>query len=145
MKTLEQDLESFKNEALDGRDAARLAAFLTVEQAKKIGVEFKNPSAHIPIPFNEDTVIKRLERDVAFGFEKALNRRGISSGLMFGIVRMWNNILEDGLENWDENNYAMYGLPLFKATALKYGFENPIGDDDGDEDCYNEDRDEDFF
>lgn len=25
----------------------------------------------------------------------------------------------------------MYGLPLFKATAVKYGWENPIGDDNG--------------
>jgi hypothetical protein len=32
----------------------------------------------------------------------------------------------------------MYGLPLFKATALKYGFNNPIGDDLGSEDKYNE-------
>jgi len=40
------------------------------------------------------------------------------------------------LENFD--SYAMYGLPLYKATALKYGFKNPIGDDDGDEEEYDE-------
>lgn len=38
----------------------------------------------------------------------------------------------------DKENYAMYGLPLFKATAVKYGWENPIGDDNGDEEFYNE-------
>ena len=51
---------------------------------------------------------------------------------------MWNWILEEGLEDWDDDNYAMYGLPLFKATAVKYGFENPIGDDNGDESYYDE-------
>lgn len=36
----------------------------------------------------------------------------------------------------------MYGLPLFKATALLYGFDNPIGDDSGSEEYYNE---EDYY
>ena len=38
----------------------------------------------------------------------------------------------------NDKDYAMYGLPLFKATALKYGFDNPIGDDLGSEDKYDE-------
>ena len=50
----------------------------------------------------------------------------------------WNKVLEEGLEDWDEDNYRYYGLPLFKATALKYGFDNPIGDDYGDECKYSE-------
>ena len=36
----------------------------------------------------------------------------------------------------------MYGLPLFKATAVKYGFVNMIGDDEGNESWYNEDIDD---
>jgi len=56
--------------------------------------------------------------------------------MMYSVVQMWNYILEEGLEDFD--SYAMYGLPLFKATALKYGFDNPIGDDDGDESEYGE-------
>ena len=35
--------------------------------------------------------------------------------------KWWNQVLEEGLENYPEENYAMYGLPLFKATAVKYG------------------------
>lgn len=50
---------------------------------------------------------------------------------MYECVAMWNWILEEGLENFD--SYAQYGLPLFKATAVKYGFDNPIGDMRGDE------------
>ena len=53
---------------------------------------------------------------------------------------MWNWILEEGFENYDEDNgYAQYGLPLFKATAVKYGFDNPIGEDSGRESKYASD------
>ena len=45
---------------------------------------------------------------------------------MFAVVLRWNRVLEEGLEDYPEDNYAMY-LPLFKATAEKYGWENPIG------------------
>lgn len=55
---------------------------------------------------------------------------------MFNAVLKWNKVLEEGLENYNSDNYARYGLPLFKATAIKYGWENPIGDDEGCEDCY---------
>lgn len=57
---------------------------------------------------------------------------------MFDVVLAWNKILEEGLEDWDEDHYAMYGLPLFKATAVKYGFNNPIGDNNGNESIYGE-------
>ena len=87
-------------------------------------------------PFTRENVLKQLEKDVAFGFEKALGKRGISSSFMYEVVKMWNWVLEEGLENFD--NYPMYGLPLFKATAVKYGFDNPIGDDDGDEEEYRD-------
>lgn len=56
---------------------------------------------------------------------------------MFYVVLRWNQVLEEGLEDYSEDNYPMYGLPLFKATAEKYGWENPIGDDNGDESHYN--------
>ena len=139
MKTIEQILESHESQTLDGRDLTRLAQFLTVEQIEKLGLSFNSPEereAHVPIEFTKENVLKQLEKDVAFGFEKALNRRGISSGLMYEVVQMWNKILEEGLE--DFYSYAMYGLPLFKATAVKYGFDNPIGDDTGSEDHYEE-------
>jgi hypothetical protein len=80
--------------------------------------------------------LKELKRDVNFGFEKALNQRGISAGLMASVVCMWNWVLEEGLEDFDD--YPMYGLPIFKATAVKYGFPNPIGEDKGSEEKYNE-------
>jgi hypothetical protein len=63
-----------------------------------------------------------------------------AAGMMYEVVEMWNWILEEGLE--DFTDYAQYGLPLFKATAVKYGFDNPIGDDDGDEFQYSAEYDE---
>lgn len=56
--------------------------------------------------------------------------------MMYAVVKMWMVVLEDELQSFDE--YALYGLPLFKAVAVKYGFENPIGDDSGAESKYAE-------
>lgn len=61
--------------------------------------------------------------------------RRISASFMYSVVKMWNSILEDGLEDFDE--YAQYGLPLLKATALRYGFSNPIGNYSGTEFRYS--------
>lgn len=36
-----------------------------------------------------------------------------------------------------ENDYRFYRLPLFKATAVKYGWDNPIGEDSGRERKYD--------
>lgn len=120
---------------IEDRLGRRLCQFLTIEQAKSIGWEIQEPNWQ-PKEFTKENIIEQLEKDVAFGFEKALNQRGISASLMYEVVRGWLFILEDPLEDFDE--YPMYGLPLFKAVAVKYGFDNPIGEDTGSEDKYNE-------
>lgn len=111
----------------------RLCQFLTIEQAKSIGWEIQEPN-WIPQKFTKKNIISQLRMDVAFGFKKALNKRSISASMMYEVVRGWLTILEDPLKDFD--NYPMYGLPLFKAVAIKYGFDNPIGEDDGSEDKY---------
>ena len=143
MKTLEQLLK-YEAKCFDGRDQIRLGFFFTEEQLSSIGVELKEEyvGKHETIPLTREIVIEKLKGDVAFGFEKALDRRGISASLMFEVVKMWNWILEEGLEDFSYNNYAQYGLPLFKATALKYGFDNPIGDDSGNEYKYSSEYDD---
>ncbi|MGX4584043.1 hypothetical protein [Paenibacillus chitinolyticus] len=110
MKTLEQVIEHYKSKSLDGRDLIGLEDFLSED-----GLEF-----------NRENILKKLEDDVAFGFEKALDQRGISSLEMYRVVLMWNWIMEEGLEDWEEENYFNYGLPLFIATAEKYGFNIPV-------------------
>ena len=138
MKTLQQVKEMYKSQTIDGRDLSRLVQFIPEEELKYFGLELKDEyvGTHKHIEFTKENVLIQLEKDVAFGFEKALNQRGISAGLMAEVVQMWNWILEEGLEDFDD--YPMYGLPIFKATAVKYGFENPIGEDTGSEESYNE-------
>ena len=138
MKTLQQVKEMYKSQTIDGRDLSRLMQFIPEAELKDFGLELKDEyvGTHKHIEFTKENVLIQLEKDVDFGFEKALNQRGISAGLMAEVVKMWNWILEEGLEDFDE--YPMYGLPIFKATAVKYGFENPIGEDTGSEQSYND-------
>ena len=142
MKTKEEvlswwDVDDPINRILGDRFGVRFARFLTIEEMNSLNIEAEKPEEHVPLEWTRENVLEQLKDDVEFGFKKALDQRGISASLMFDVVRKWNNVLEEGLENWDEDDYAMYGLPLFKATALKYGFDNPIGDDTGREDYYN--------
>lgn len=140
MKTIEEIIKNYENyeTSIEDRFGRRLCQFLTREQMVKIGFELGGNVDHIPKEWTRENIINQLKSDVEFGFEKALDKRGISSSLMFSVVMSWNKVLEEGLEDWDEDNYRYYGLPLFKATALKYGFDNPIGDDYGNEYKYNE-------
>lgn len=145
MKTLDEVIKSFESQALDGRDASRLAQFIPEERLYEIGVELKEEfvGTHIAVPWTRENILAQLEKDVAFGFEKALDKRGISSSLMYEVVCMWNDILEEGLQGRSGSDwcYAQYGLPTFKKTAMMYGFDNPIGNDDGDEYKYGADSD----
>lgn len=143
MKTKEEvlswwnDNEDIICRMMGDRFGVRFSQFLTLEEMNSIGFETDKPEEHIPVEWTRENVLEQLKKDVAFGFKKALDQRGISASLMFDVVLKWNKVLEEGLENWNEDDYAMYGLPLFKETAVKYGFENPIGDDTGREDYYN--------
>lgn len=138
MKTLQFIKDNYKSQTLDGRDLSRLINFLPVEHWEHFGFKLVE-GAEPPTPkeWTKENILAELKGDVAFGFEKALNQRGISAGLMYEVVSMWNWILEEGLEDFDE--YAQYGLPLFKATAEKYNFPNPIGEHTGSENEYASD------
>lgn len=136
MKTLDDVIRDYRSEAIDGRDLTRLAMFIPAERLPELDLELKPGVEHIAEDFTRENVLKQLKEDVAFGFKKALDQRGISASLMYEVVSMWNWILEEGLQDFDQ--YAQYGLPLFRSTAAKYGFPNPIGDDIGDEDKYRD-------
>jgi hypothetical protein len=136
MKTLEQ-MKTWNSQTLDGRDLTRLAEFIPFDKLKDFGFDVKegvtaNDWQHKE--WTRENILEQLKEDVAFGFEKALDQRGISASMMYHVVQMWNSALEEGLENFDD--YAQYGLPLFKATAVKYGFDNPIEEDEGNESKY---------
>lgn len=144
MKTLEETVAWFETVAvyekcIDGRDANRLCSFLPVADWGKVGMKLADgvdPGA--ALPWTEEQILVQLKNDNEFGFEKALGKRGISSGLMHTCVRMWLWVLEHPLyaQSEDDKMYPQYGLPLFKATALAFGWDNPIGDDEGSEPKY---------
>lgn len=129
MKKIEEIINNYEEYKtfLDDRFGIRFIDFLTCEQAKQIGFEIKKEyieehDTNVK-EWTKENILNQLKEDVEFGWEKACNERGISSSLMFEVVRTWNRILEEGLEDWDENNYGPYGKPLFIATAEKYGWE----------------------
>lgn len=146
MKTLEEVLENFESQAIDGRDANRIAQFLKSDQLERIGVKLKTDAdveeydSNV-VEWNEENVMKQIKEDVAFAFEKALDKRGLSAGMMAEVLLMWARILDEQSVLDQEDNYAQYGLPIAKAAALAWGFENEIGDDDGDEYQYSSDSD----
>ena len=128
MKKIEEIINNYDEYKtyIDDRFGRRFCDFLTSEQAKEIGFEIKKEyvdehNKNIK-EWSRDNILEQLKEDVKFGWEKACDERGISSSLMYDVVLKWNRILEEGLENWDEDNYAMYGKPLFGATAKKYGW-----------------------
>lgn len=125
MKTFEQIKEGYYSKCIDGRDLDRLAAFIPESELEAFGLELKEEAKGTwqHKEMTRDAVIAQLKEDVAFGFKKAIDERGISSSLMYAVVQMWNWILEEGLEDFDD--YGSYGMPLFKATAEKYKFEIP--------------------
>jgi len=141
MKTRWDVLQAIKNgkesECIDRRDFHRLASFFPEEDLTTFGFELIKGSKWKTKELTYENVVAQLKTDVEFGFEKALDKRGISSELMYEVVKMWMWVLNDDLA--DLKDYAMYGLPLYKAVALKYGFENLIGKDEGNEPKYGED------
>ena len=143
MKTIEQIKKEYKSQTLDGRDILRLAQYLPFEDLESIGLKVKEgvtKEQWVTKTLTYENVVADMRKDVAFGFTKALNRRGISAGLMYEVVKMWLYILEDDLYKMED--YAQYGLPLFKAVAVKFGFDNPIGDKKGNEFIFSSDSEE---
>jgi hypothetical protein len=165
VKTREQILAAVKSGDrkseiawVEARDFKRLVVFFPVSDWKFFCIEpvEKLPEEHpkwnfvkagsvtrqeiqeglLPEELTEENVLKHLKKDLEFSFYKALDKRGISSSLMYEVIKMWMWVLDDPLMDFKE--YSMYGLPLYKAVAVKYGFENPIGDDEGSEEKYNE-------
>ncbi len=138
MLSKEQVLEAVKSgktsSCLDRRDFSRLVNFFEPGQYPLFGYTLReglDPATVQVCPWTEEEVKLQLGYDLDFGFEKALDKRGISSNLMYDVVKMWMWVLEDELQHMED--YKFYGLPLFKAVAKKYGFPDPTGDKEPDD------------
>lgn len=132
-------LKYHESDAIDGRDMARLLAYVTLDEVCEAVPELQEKGAEPweTTPLTREAVLKAFERDLAFAFEKALDQRGISADCMFHVVRAYGWLLKDDeIANWPDDKYAQYGLPLLKRAADKYGFPNRIGSDSGTEAKY---------
>lgn len=139
MKTY-KELLSFESQSFDGRDLMRLSRYIKLENLNILGLSTDNPSEYKHIELTKESVLESLKEDLEFAFEKALDKRGLSSNAMYYVIKMWCWILnDDEHSNWSDNDYAYYGLPLYKSVALKYGFKNEIGEHVGNENFYSED------
>lgn len=106
MKTLEQ-LKQLTSKCLDGRDFNRLAKFVPYSMIKDFGMEpneeYDNEEKwnSTVVEFTRENVLKQLEEDVRFGFEKALNQRGISASLIC--------VCENRVPSRKDGLYLIYG------------------------------------
>lgn len=126
MKTIEEILNNYSEYEtfMDDRFGMRLCEFLTTQQMAQIGYVYTNEekmSSFRPREWTEENILEQLKDDVQFGWQKAQNERGISSSLMYEVVKAWCKVLENEFADFDD--YAPYGKPLFRAVANKYGFE----------------------
>lgn len=138
MKTLEyvkNHIDEFeRDDYLDKRFTRRFLDFIEESEWEKFGFRRTDDyeKQHKPKAWTEENILSQLKSDVAFGIEKALDHRGISSELMAMVCLAWLDVLED--EDIDRNLYGWYGSKLFKAIDKKYGF-----------DLINEDTFDDYF
>ena len=113
MKTIEEVLNNYKEyqKVIDVRFGKRFCQFLTNEQARVIGFEFKDGYINEPKEWTEENVIAQLKRDLLLGWVKCCNQEEIHSKLMSEVIRSWCRILENGLE---DSVYGSYGIAYLK-------------------------------
>ena len=103
----------------DRRFTKRFVDFLPTSEWGKFGYGYKVEEEYIPKEWTEENIIAQLKADLDFAIEKATNLRGISSSLMYDVLKSWCIVLENGLE---KTEYGWYGDKLIKAIDEYYGF-----------------------
>lgn len=101
------------------RFTKRFIDFLPTSEWGKFGYGYKGEEEYIPKEWTEENVITQLKYDLDFAIEKAINHRGISSSLMYDVLKSWCIVLENGLE---KTEYGWYGDSLIKAIDEYYDF-----------------------
>lgn len=125
MKTLEYvktHIDEFEEDTvLDRRFTKRFIDFIPVDEWEKFRYRYIGAEPHIPKEWTEQNILAQLREDVEFGYEKAINERGISSELMAMVVNAWCKVLENGL-NLDGYD-GPYHIRQFTTVAKHYGWE----------------------
>ena len=128
MKTIDWVKEHYdeleKDNWFDRRWTKRFLDFLPWKEWKEYGfntTENFNAEEYTPKDWTEQNILEQLEEDVRFGYQKAVDGRGISSELMADVVDTWCKILENGLNLNGDDGY--YHIRQFEVVAEHYGWE----------------------
>lgn len=105
---------------IDRRFTKRFIGFLPTSEWGNFGFRYTGEEELVPKEWTEENVLAQLKEDVEFGYEKAVNERGISSELMAMVVNAWCKILQNGL-NLDGND-GWYHMKQFTTVAKHYGW-----------------------
>ena len=118
---IKEHIDEFEEDHfIDRRFTKRFINFLPTSEWNKFGFEYISDEEFIPTDWTEENIIAQLKEDTEFGYEKAINGRGISSELMAMVVNTWCKILENGL-NLDGDD-GWYHIKQFTTVAKHYGW-----------------------
>lgn len=125
MKSLEyvkNNIDEFeKDDFVDRRFTRRFLQFIPTDEWETFGFRYTGTEPYVPKEWTEENILAQLMDDVEFGYEKAMNERGISSELMAMVVEAWCNVLENGLDL--DGNDGPYHIRQFTTVAKHYGWE----------------------
>lgn len=105
----------------DRRFTKRFLDFVPTEEYEKYGFKYTGEEELVPKEWTEENILERLKKDVEFGYEKAVEERGISSELMAMVVNAWCKVLQNGLNLDGDDGY--YHIRQFTTVAKHYGWE----------------------
>lgn len=105
----------------DRRFTKRFLDFVPTEEYEKYGFKHTGEEELIPKQWTEENILEQLKKDVEFGYEKAVNERGISSELMAMVVNAWCKVLQNGLNLDGDDGY--YHIRQFTTVAKHYGWQ----------------------
>lgn len=105
----------------DRRFTKRFLDFVPTEEYEKYGFKYTGEEELVPKEWTEENILEQLKRDVEFGYEKAVDKRGISSELMAMVVNAWCKVLQNGLNLNGNDGY--YHIKQFTTVAKHYGWE----------------------
>lgn len=123
LKYVKEHYDEFEEDTfLDRRWTKRFIDFLPADEWNKYGFSLKE-GAEPPTTkeWTEENILNQLKADVEFGYEKAIDERGISSELMAMVVNSWCKVLENGLNLDGDDGY--YHVKQFTTVAEHYGWE----------------------